>query len=65
MHAEASQIVALGVPVIAHAEIDVVDPGGIDAGAFDRGVDHMGRQDRGFSVVERAPVGLADPGARS
>ncbi len=64
MDGQAAEIVALRVPVIADAEIDVVDASRIDPCPFDRRIDDMRREDRRLGVVEGAAIGLADPGAR-
>ena len=60
---QAAKVVALGVPVIAAAEIEIIDPRRIDPGAVECSVHDMGGQDRRFGVVERAAIGLADAGA--
>jgi hypothetical protein len=60
MDGEAPDIVALRVPLVGDAEIDVIDARGIDPGAGDGGIDHMGGHEGRFGVVEGAAIGFAD-----
>src|SRR5690606_7636458 len=47
-------------PVVANAQVHVIDASRVDASALDGGVDDVRGHHRCFGVVERAPVGLAD-----
>ena len=62
MDRQAAKVVALGVPVIAAAQIDIIDPRRIDPRAIEHGIDDMRRQERRFGIVEGASIGLANAG---
>ncbi len=63
MNGQAADIVALRVPLVGDAQIDVIHPRRVYPCALDGGVDDMAGHDRRFGIVEGAAIGFADAGA--